>query len=175
VAVDSRGIGDMSLRRIVRHLFTTVWSARRAFPRAALEAIERTIHECEQTHRGQIRFVVEHSLDLLDLLHGLTARDRAIDVFARLHIWDTEHNNGVLIYLLLADRQVEILADRGVHARVGPEGWEPIGREMERALRNGDFEQGIVRGIRAVSEHLQRHYPSRGVQPDELPDRPVVL
>jgi uncharacterized membrane protein len=165
----------MSLRRIARHLFTTVWSARRAFPRAALKAIERTIQECERTHHGQIRFVVEHSLDLVHLLRGSTARDRAIELFAQLHVWDTEHNNGVLIYLLLADRNVEILADRGVHARVGPEGWEPIGREMERAFRDGDFERGVVRGIRAVSEHLDRHYPSGRAQPDELPDRPVVL
>ena len=165
----------MKLRRIVRHLFTTIWSARRAFPGATLTAIERTIRECEQTHRGQIRFVVEHSLDLVDLLHGVTARDRAIEAFAHLRIWDTEHNNGVLIYLLLADKRVEILADRGVHARVGSQGWDPIGHEMERAFRNGDFGQGVIRGIRAVGEHLGRHYPSDRPRADELPDRPVVL
>jgi uncharacterized membrane protein len=165
----------MSLRRIARHLLTTVWSARRAFPSTALKAIERAIHECEQTHSGQIRFVVEHSLDLVDLLRGLTARDRAIEVFARLHVWDTEHNNGVLIYLLLADRRVEILADRGVHARVGPQGWEPIGRAMEQELHRGHFGEAIVNGIRAVSQHLERHYPSGRRHTDELPDRPVVL
>jgi len=165
----------MSQRRTMRHLLTTVWSARRAFPKPALKTIERNIQECEQTHNGQIRFVVEHSLDLVELLRGMTARDRAIELFAQLHIWDTEHNNGVLIYLLLADRRVEILADRGVHARVGPSGWEPIGREMEQAFRKGDFELGVVRGIRAVCEHLQRHYPSGDARPRELPDRPVVL
>jgi len=165
----------MNLRRISRHLFTTAWSVRQAFPRAVLKTIEQTIRECEQTHRGQIRFVVEHSLDLLDLLHGISARDRAIELFARLRIWDTEHNNGVLIYLLMADRRVEIRADRGVHAHVGPKGWESIGHEIEQAFRNGDFERGVVRGIRAVGEHLQRHYPSSGTQPDELPARPVLL
>ena len=165
----------MSLRRIARHLFTTVWSARRAFPPTTLQAIERTIHECEQTHEGQIRFVVEHSLDFIDLLHGVTARQRAVDVFGRLRVWDTEHNNGVLIYLLLADRSVEILADRGVHAHVGPRGWEPIGREMERELRSGHFQEAIVNGIRAVSRHLERHYPSAGRRTGELPDQPVML
>jgi len=165
----------MNLRRIARHLVTTSGTVRRALPRSVLKTIEQTIRECEQTHRGQIRFVVEHSLDLLDLLQGLTAHDRAIELFARLHVWDTEHNNGVLIYLLMADRRVEILADRGVHARVGPKGWEPIGHEMEQAFRNGDFERGVVRGIRAVGEHLQQHYPSGGTQPDELPARPVLL
>jgi len=165
----------MDLGRIVRHLFTTIWSARRAFPRAALDAIEQAISLSERTHRGQIRFAVEHSLDLPDLVRGVTARDRAVEMFARLRVWDTEHNNGVLIYLLLADRDVEILADRGVHARVGPEGWEAICRQMEQAFRSGDFGGGVTRGIQAVSEHLERHYPSDGAQANELPNRPVVL
>ena len=165
----------MDLGRMTRHLFTTIWSTRRAFPRSSLDAIEQAIGQSERTHRGQIRFAVEHALDLPDLVRGVTARNRAVEVFARLRVWDTEHNNGVLIYLLLADRDVEILADRGVHARVGPEGWEAICRQMEQAFRSGDFEGGVIRGIRAVSGHLERHYPSEGAQPNELPNRPVVL
>ncbi len=97
---------------------------RRRFPPRLLDRIEQTIRECEATHAGQIRFAVEHSLDLPELLRGVSARERAIDVFSMLRVWDTEHNNGVLIYLLLADRDVEIVADRGVHARVGKDGWE---------------------------------------------------
>ena len=174
-AVVRRGAGDMNVARILRHLFTTMWSARRAFPKTALDAIEQTIRVSEQTQRGQIRFVVEHSLDLPDLLRGVTAKDRAVEMFARLHVWDTEHNNGVLIYLLLADRDVEILADRGVHARVGSQGWETICRAMEDAFRAGDFQGGVIRGIRAAGEHLDRHYPTDGPAKNELPDRPVIL
>jgi uncharacterized membrane protein len=92
-----------------------------------------------------------------------------------LRVWDTEHNNGVLIYLLLADHDVEIVADRGVHARVGGEGWEKICREMEASFREGKFEAGVLHGIRAVSAHLARHYPAQGKGRNELDDRPVVL
>ena len=165
----------MQLGRIFRHLFTSVWSVRRAFPASALAAIEETTRAGEQTHCGQVRFAVEHSLDPAELLRGETARERAIDVFSQLRIWDTEHNNGVLIYLLLADHDVEIVADRGIHAKVGADGWEAICRAMEAAFRQGDFESGVVRGIRAVGAHLQRHYPAQGAPQNELPDRPVVL
>jgi uncharacterized membrane protein len=161
--------------RILAHLVTTAWSARRKFPARLLDKIEQTIHECEGTHAGQIRFAVEHSLDLPELLRGVSARERAVDVFSMLRVWDTEHNNGVLIYLLLADRDVEIIADRGIHARVGKEGWERVCQSMEAAFRRGDFDSGVVGGIRAVGEHLQRHYPTKGPQPNELPDRPAVL
>jgi uncharacterized membrane protein len=165
----------MQAGRILAHLLTTAWSVRRRFPPRLLARIEHTIHECEATHAGQIRFAVEHSLDLLDLLRGESARERAVDVFSTLRVWDTEHNNGVLIYLLLADRDVEIVADRGIHARVGKDGWERVCQGMEAAFRRGDFEGGVVGGIRAVSEHLQRHYPAQGQQRNELPDRPAVL
>ena len=98
-----------------------------------------------------------------------------MDVFSMLRVWDTAHNNGVLIYLLLADRDVEIVADRGVHARVGSEGWEQICQAMEVAFRRGDFEGGVLDGIRAVSAHLRYHYPEQGPSANELPDRPAVL
>ncbi len=161
--------------RILTHLFTTVWATRRKFPPALLDKIEQTIRECEATHAGQIRFAVEHALDLPELLRGMSARERAMDVFSMLRVWDTAHNNGVLIYLLLADRDVEIVADRGVHARVGPEGWEQICQAMEVAFRRGDFEGGVLDGIRAVSAHLRYHYPEQGPSANELPDRPAVL
>jgi uncharacterized membrane protein len=165
----------MRIGRILTHLFTTAWSVRRAFPPRLLDRIEQTVRDCEATHAGQIRFAVEHSLDLPELLRGESARRRAIDVFSTLRVWDTEQNNGVLIYLLLADHDVEIVADRGIHVRVGPEGWEAICQQMESAFRQGDFEGGVLAGIHAVSEHLRRHYPARGLQPDELSNRPAVL
>jgi len=164
----------VDIARIARHLFTTVWSVRRAFPRHSMRAIEHAIRDTESRHAGQIRFAVEHSLDLPDLLRGVTARDRAIDAFSHLRVWDTQHNNGVLIYLLLADRDVEIVADRGIHLKVG-EGWEPICRSMEAAFRAGRFEAGVLQGVQAVGHHLATHFPSAGRGTNELPDRPVVL
>ena len=109
------------------------------------------------------------------LLHDRSARERAVEVFSHLRVWDTERNNGVLIYLLIADRRVEIVADRGIHRDVGPQGWEAICREMERSFRQGRFEQGVVEGIRAVASHLVRHYPASGANENELPDEPVIL
>ena len=164
----------MSLQRILRHLVTTIWSVKRTFPASTLDAIEGAIRETEAQHNGQIRFAVEHALDLPQLLSGMSARTRAIEMFGRLGVWDTEHNNGVLIYLLLADHDVEIVADRGIHARVG-EGWEGICRDMERQFRRGEFEAGVISGIRAVGDHLQRHFARERRGPNELPDRPVVL
>jgi hypothetical protein len=165
---------SMDLSRIVRHLFATMWSVRRAFPQSALDAIERAIGETEATHEGQIRFAVEHALDLPPLLAGQSAGSRAVDVFSQLRVWDTEHNNGVLIYLLLADRDVEIVADRCIHLRVG-EGWEAICRRMEERFKRGEFEEGVLEGIHAVGEHLERHFPSQRNGANELPDKPVVL
>ena len=164
----------MDLKRIFRHLSTTVWSLRRAFPASSLRAVERAIRETEATHEGQIRFAVEHALDLPQLLAGQSARERAVEVFSQLCVWDTQHNSGVLIYLLQADRDVEIIADRGVHAHVG-DGWEAICRQMEERFRGGEYEAGVVEGIHAVGEHLKRHFPRKRPGPNELPDKPVVL
>jgi hypothetical protein len=165
----------MSAGRILRHLIHPAWTVQRAFPAHSLEAIRGAIAQSEAGHRGEIRFAVEHALDLRDLLRNLSARDRAIDMFSQLRVWDTEHNNGVLIYLLLADRDVEIVADRGIHARVGSQGWEAICRGMEAAFGAGRFEAGVLDGIQAIGEHLRRHFPSAGGGENELPDRPVVL
>jgi uncharacterized membrane protein len=165
----------MTASRVLAHLFTNVWSVRNAFPAHSLHAIEEAIRETEVTHHGQIRFAVEHSLDLLEMWHGLSARERAIEVFAELRVWDTEHNNGVLVYFLLAEREFEIVADRGIHRHVGPDGWEQICRRMEDMIRRGEFEAGTVWGIHAVGEHLRQHFPGSPTAANELPDRPVIL
>lgn len=165
----------MDIKRIVRHLSASHAAMRRMFPRAALHNIERTIAEVEQTHAGQIRFVVEDALDLGPLLAGQSARERAIEVFSRLRVWDTEQNNGVLIYLLLADRDVEIIADRGVHARLGQPVWEGVCREMEAAFRQGRFEDGAIAGIRSVGRLLAQHYPHTGDKTNELSDCPILM
>jgi uncharacterized membrane protein len=165
----------MGMKRIARHLVATKWMVNRAFPRDALMAIEKAVKASEATHRAEIRFVVEGALDTAPLSRGQTARERAIDVFSQLRIWDTEHNNGVLIYLLLADRDVEIVADRGIDAKVGPREWERICREMEAAFRLADFLGGVVGGIQEVTRHLAEHFPPIADDRNELPDKPVVL
>lgn len=165
----------VSMRRLLTHLCSGTWQVRRAFPPLVMQAIEAAIHAAESLHHGEIRFAVEAGLDSLPLLSGQSARERAIEVFSDLRVWDTERNNGVLIYVLLADHDVEIVADRGIDARVGVEGWEDICRQMEVQLKQNRFEEGIIAGIKAVSRHLQQHYPARGPDDNELPDAPVVL
>ncbi|MDB5619429.1 TPM domain-containing protein [Tardiphaga sp.] len=165
----------MGITRIGKHLLGNRSRVRKAFPPKALAAIEQAIKASEAGHAGQIRFVVEGALDGAPLFRDQTARERAIDVFSQLRIWDTEHNNGVLIYLLLADRDVEIVVDRGIDARVGEAGWEAICQAMEAEFRTGHFERGVINGIHAVTQHLARHFPRDGVVINELPDAPVVM
>jgi uncharacterized membrane protein len=165
----------MSLKRITRHLLQHHWRAKRVFPQAVLARIEQAIKQSETTHSGQVRFVVEGALDGRPLFRNQPARERALDVFSQLRIWDTAHNNGVLIYLLLADRDVEIIADRGIDAKVGAAGWEAICRAMEAEFRDGQFERGVIRGIGAVSAELAKHFPPQGPHRNELPDAPVVM
>jgi uncharacterized membrane protein len=165
----------MDVMRVLRHLFLPPWRVRLAFGARALHDIERAIRESERTHAGEIRFAVESALHLFPLLRGQSARERALDVFSQLRVWDTEHNNGVLIYLLLADHDVEIVADRGIHRRVGHADWEHICRKMEAEFRDGRFEAGVLAGIDAVSDHLARHFPQRRDGGNELSDRPIVL
>lgn len=173
--VARRGAGDMKLARLVRHLLTPAWQVRNKLSAAALERIEQTIRESEARHAGQIRFAVEHALEPGAVWRGDTAGERALQVFSMLQVWDTAHNNGVLIYLLLADRDIEIIADRGIHAHIGAPAWEAICREMESAFRAGRFEAGVIAGIERVSRHLETHFPQSGTASNELPDRPVVL
>jgi uncharacterized membrane protein len=164
----------MGIARIGKHLLGNRSRVRAAFPPRALAAIEQAIKASEASHGGQIRFVVEGALDGAPLFRNQSARERALDVFSNLRIWDTEHNNGVLIYLLLADRDVEIVADRGVHGHVGSDGWETICHAMESDFRGGHFERGVIAGIDVVTRHLARHFPKHG-NTNELPDAPVVL
>jgi uncharacterized membrane protein len=165
----------MGIRRIGRHLIEHRWRVRRIFPPDVMAVIERAIKAGEATHSGQVRFVAEGALDGGPLFRDQPARERALDVFSQLRIWDTEDNNGVLIYLLLADHDVEIVADRGIHAHVGAAGWEAICMAMETDFRAGDFARGAIRGIDAVSRHLAAHFPKRGGGKNELPDTPVVM
>jgi uncharacterized membrane protein len=165
----------MGIKRIGKHLIEHRWRVRRIFTPAVLAAIEQAIKAGEATHSGQVRFVVEGALDGAPLFRDQSARERALDIFSQLRIWDTAHNNGVLIYLLFADRNVEIVADRGINAKVGSRGWEKICGDMETEFKRSNFEGGAIKGIAAVSRELARYFPARGTGPNELPDAPVVI
>jgi len=166
---------ETRLGRIWRHFNVGSRTLRAAFPAGALRAIEQATKAAEARQSGEVRFVIEHSLPFRRLWRGVTPRARALEVFAQLGVWDTRDNNGVLIYLLLADRDVEIVADRGVGAGQVPQAeWEACCRAMEEHFRAGRFGEGAVAGIEAVAAVLARH-PSGPDAGDELPDRPALL
>ena len=165
----------MKLARVLKHLVVPDWAARRAFPARVASRIEKAIRESERQHLGELRFVLEGGLPLPFLRAKKPARARAEDLFARLRVWDTEHNSGVLIYVQLVDRRIEIVADRGIAAKVGEEEWSAICRAMEKAFRAGRYEEGALEAIERATGLLARHFPSGGQHRNELPDRPVVL
>jgi uncharacterized membrane protein len=165
----------MGIKRIAKHLVAHRWRERLIFTPKVLARIEAAIKAGEATHSGQIRFVVEGALDGRPLFNNQPARERALDIFSQLRIWDTEHNNGVLIYLLLADRDIEIVADRGIDRKVGKAGWEKICAGLEKELRAGLFEHGVIKGIQEVSRLMAQHFPAAPGGSNELPDAPVVI
>ena len=143
--------------------------------RAFETRIEQAIKSAETTHAGQIRFVVEGTLDGTPFFKQHAARERALDLFSQLRMWDTEDNSGVLIYLLLADRQVEIIADRGIHAKAGSRAWTAICRDMEVAFEAEHYKEGAVRGVQAAARQLTEHFPAGIRARNELPDEAVLL
>jgi hypothetical protein len=163
----------MSLSRAFRHLATPAWIVSRAFPSASLAQIEAAIAATERTHGGEIRFAVEGNLSARELWRGETARERALEVFAQLGVWDTEANNGVLIYVLWADHDVEIVADRGYNGKVANDEWAAVCKGMEKCFKANDPLGAVLHGVREVGALVARHFPA--ADPNELPDRPVVL
>ena len=163
----------MSAIRVLRHLFATGWALRRVFDDDALRAIETAIGATERTHGGEIRFAIEANLSAAELLRGITPRERALQAFAQMSVWDTEANNGVLIYVLWADRDVEIVADRGFNGRVTPEQWAGVCHRMEQLFRSGRPRQAAVEGVNAAGALISQHFPN--IDREELPNRPVVL
>lgn len=165
----------MSFARSMRHLFS-FGSARRHFPARVLDAIQKTIAAIEAKQLEQVVFAVEGALSLPELRRCRTPRQRAQEVFGHLRVWDTQYNSGVLIYVLLADRAIEVVADRGIAAKVEQSAWDGICAQMQQRFAAGEFEQGAMQGVAAVGELLARHFPSDGsARANELPDRPVVL
>ena len=165
----------MNLRRIFRHVFTSNLYAHRCFHTHVLTAIEQEIHAAESRHSGELRFAIETALEGPPLWRDISPRQRALDVFAQLRTWDTARRNGVLIYLLLADRDVEIVTDRGFDGLVSPAEWESACRAMETEFRARRYKEGAIAGVRAVSALIERHFPPEPRDVNELPNRPVIL
>ena len=165
----------MAIARTFRHLFATRAGTRRRFTDAVNASIESAIRAAETRCSAEIRFVIETALDLPELWAGVTPRARALQVFSALRVWDTELRNGVLIYVLAADRNVEIVADRGAATRISPVEWESACRLIEDHFRAGRFQAGAVAGVTAVGELLERGFPVRSSDRDELPNQPSLL
>jgi uncharacterized membrane protein len=161
--------------RLLRHLFTLPFLLHRRFPASLLSEIETAIRDSEKHHNGEIRFAIETALPLSALLRNVSARQAAIEAFSDLRVWDTQENSGVLIYLLLADHDLEIVADRGMAEKVGQSQWDDIAHAMEQHYRAGQFREGSLEGIRRVTELLSTHFPPGERNPDELSNKPVII
>lgn len=161
--------------RLLRHLFAR--SAHSLFPEDSLRRITDAIAAGERRHTGEVMFAVESELSVGQVLRNVQARDRALDVFARLRTWDTAANNGVLVYLLLADHRIEIVADRGLDGKVSAAQWRGVCLLMEERLRAGKAEAAVLGGVDAVADLLAEHYPQTGdgADVDELPNLPRIL
>jgi uncharacterized membrane protein len=169
----------MKVRRFLRHALAGNWALRRKFSEATLDAIEQAIKRAEAAHGGEIRFAIESALPPLHIINDLDPRARALEVFAHLRVWDTAGNNGVLIYVQLADRHVEIVADRGFSDRVGAAEWQAVCRLMQDHFREGRFKAGSIAGVEAVGNLIAHHFlPQTSGESrahNELPDRPTLL
>ena len=163
------------LRRVWRHVITTRWHLRAAFPAAALDHIEAAIHTGEAAHAGELRFAIEGALHLEELWTHRSAAARAQAVFNQLRVWDTDLNNGVLLYVLLAERAIEIVADRGYRGRVTEHEWRAACAVAEAEFAAGRYERGAIVLVECVNELIARHFPATTGHQNELPDRPVIL
>lgn len=170
-------MSDRTFSRLFSHLFTPDWWAYRLFGPGVQETIGEAVRVSEQSHRGELRFVIEGALHPFAAMRGVTPRERAVELFGRLGIWDTAENSGVLIYVQCVDRRIEIIADRGIRARVAQSEWDDVCRRMEQAFAAGLPEAGALAAIRDITVLLARHFPARDGEPntDELPDKPLLL
>jgi len=164
------------LLRILKHRWLDEHDAERALGKGTLARIEARVGASEQRHSGEIRVCVEAGLPLSYLWKDLAARDRAVMLFGKLRVWDTEANNGVLIYLLLAEHAIEIVADRGLGHHVPREQWQAIVAGMREPFAAGRFDEGLSAAVDAVDALLVRHFPlaTGAANPNELPNRPLI-
>jgi uncharacterized membrane protein len=165
----------VAIKRWFSHAFMPPWRWRLAFPAVVLKDIEKAVKQSERQHRGELRFAIENALAPARVWCGLSARQRATEVFSNLRVWDTEENSGVLIYLLLADREVHIVADRGIARRVPQAEWDAVAQAMQKAFRQGDFRGGSLEGIERITVMLATHFPAGADNPNELSNKPVIV
>lgn len=166
----------MDMQRIATNLFGAWFQIGRHFPPAALDAIAKTVAAGEDRHRGELRVAIESRLPFSSVAAGVTARDRAAMLFSHLRVWDTDDNCGVLLYVLLAEHRIEIVADRGIAKVVAPAEWEAITTHMRNEFVQGRFREGLQTGVSEAGELLARHFPGDGKpRENQLPDRPLVL
>ena len=165
------------LKRILRHRWLDESDARKAVPADLAERLRRRVAASEYRHSGEVRICVEGGLPMSYLWRSAPARERAVMLFGKLRVWDTEHNNGVLIYLLLADHAIEIVADRGLNAVVTAGEWQAMVGNLSRILREGRYEDGLTQALEEVSAVLVRHFglDAAATNPDELPDQVIVM
>ena len=164
------------LMRIFKHRSFDEADVRRVLSDSALKRLEARVHDSEKLHSGEIRVCVEAGLPTSYLWKRLSVRDRALAMFGKLRVWDTEHNNGVLIYLLFAEHAIEIVADRGLKARISDAEWKAIVERMREPLRAGKFEDGLGLAIDAVEALLEKHFPAdaNAANPNELTNKPWI-
>lgn len=166
----------MQLKKLWQHLSYAPSKTRRLFPATELDALTLEIAQSENHHRGEIRLVIESSYTLSQLLNKTDPRQRAIELFSQYRVWDTEENTGVLLYLLLAEHRIEIIADRGIARKLPQTEWDAICKSMQEAFTQGQFINGIKTGMMAITARLAEHFPANITDnPNELPDRPVVI
>ena len=166
----------MTMRRLMQNLFGEWFRMGRAFPPDVLDAITKAVGEGEATHRGELRVAIESRLPLAAVAQGVTARDRAAMLFSHLRVWDTEENCGVLLYVLLSEHRIEIVADRGISGRVSTDDWATIADHMRSEFANERFREGVLTGVTEAGTLLAAHYPGDGAtRENQLPDRPLLL
>lgn len=165
----------VNIKRWFCHAFVPPWRWRVLFPKKALVDIEEAIKKSEDRHSGELRFVVENALALGKVWAGISTRQRALEMFSNLRVWDTAENSGVLIYVSVADREVHIVTDRGIAERVEQAEWDAIARTMQKKYQQGDFLQGSLQGIERITILLTLHFPPGPNNPNELPNRPIIV
>jgi uncharacterized membrane protein len=163
------------ISRAIKHGCTSSAAGRRAFPEATLKAIQAAIAEGETRHRAEVRMIVEPALGVQAVLQGVSARERARELFSDYRIWDTEENCGVLVYVNLADHQVEIVADRGIGRLVQPAEWQAVCDTLTSGLRRGAFRDSTIAALAQLNGLLHQKLPATGDRVNQLSDKPIVL
>lgn len=169
----------MTIKRIIRHTLTPGWVTRRIFDYNAMEQIETAIAEAELGHSGEICFAIESGLSTREVWVGKTPRQRAMEVFCALHVWDTELNNGVLLYLEMADKDVEVIADRRAAKRISNKDWKAVCDVVENAAKNDKHVDGVIKAINQIGQLLRQQFPitdsQQSTDKNELSNKPTIL